>query len=136
MKTATINSGSFSEKGNFTGYSDNVEDGRLFIHAKQMESAGFSKDKEIKYPFYVSVTTRTINPFDENGEPLTNEDGSLKEVQRVQAGSVFATRERLVQALAEPQLINLEVAKLVNATASTAGISEKQMQSLLGNILV
>lgn len=133
MKKAVIQSGNFTEAGNFSGYADGI--GRVFIHGKQMEATGWKKNEDVKYPFYATIGTKTINPFDEDGKPMTNEDGSLKEVERVQALSVFTTREKLVSALAEPQLIDLEVTKLVKSQASSAGLTQKEVEALLANVI-
>lgn len=129
MQKYVIQSGSFTEAGNYSGYTANQ--GRIFLHKKQMEGLGWKTNEEVKFPFYVIGGEKTINPFDENGKPMANEDGSLVEVKRLQAFNAFKTRQELVAALAEPQLIDLEVAKLVKAEATTAGLTSKEVESLL-----
>lgn len=136
MKKAVITSGSFTEAGNFSGYSEQVEGGRLFIHSKQMEVLGYNKDSKIEFPLYATVTTKEITPWDEDNKPMVDANGNAIVVSRTQAGSVFKTKQEFVQALAEPQLIDLEVAKLVKDASKSAGLTEKEMESLIASSVI
>ncbi len=126
MKSTKILSGKFAngegQKGNFTGY--NAKGQRIFIHKAQMEALGWAKDADVQ-PFYALVDEKDIQTRDANGE-LTD-----VLVKRLQALSVFKTQEELVDALNADAKIEVAAALDLKATASSAGLTDTQLNSLL-----
>lgn len=126
MKTTKIVSGKFAngegQKGNFTGY--NAGGQRIFIHKAQMEALGWSKDADVK-PFYALVDEKDIQTRDANGE-LTD-----VLVKRLQALSVFKTQEELIDAVNSDAKIEIAVALDLKATATSAGLTDSQVNNLL-----
>lgn len=126
MKSTKILSGKFAngdgQKGNFTGY--NSAGKRIFIHKAQMESIGMKDDKDFK-PFFALVDEREIQTRDVNGD-LTD-----VLVKRLQALSVFKTQEELIDAVNADAKIEIAAALDLKATASTAGLTDAQLNSLL-----
>ena len=126
MKSTKILSGKFAngegQKGNFTGY--NAAGQRIFIHKAQMEALGWSKDADVK-PFYALVDEKDIQTRDANGE-LTD-----VLVKRLQALSVFKTQEELVDAVNSDAKIEIAAALDLKATATSAGLTDSQVNSLL-----
>jgi hypothetical protein len=126
MKSTKILSGKFAnaegQKGNFTGY--NASGQRIFIHKAQMDALGFTKDADVK-PFFALVDERDIQTRDANGE-LTD-----VLVKRLQALSVFKTQEDLVDAVNSDAKIEIAAALDLKATATSAGLTDQQVNSLL-----
>lgn len=126
MKSTKILSGKFAngegQKGNFTGY--NAAGQRIFIHKAQMESLGWSKDADVK-PFFALVDEKDIQTRDANGE-LTD-----VLVKRLQALSVFKTQEELIDAVNSDAKIEIAAALDLKSTATSAGLTDAQMNSLL-----
>lgn len=130
MKSTKILSGKFAngegQKGNFTGY--NASGKRIFIHKAQMEAIGMKEDKDFK-PFFALVDEREIQTRDANGE-LTD-----VLVKRLQALSCFKTEAELVDAVNADAKIDIAIALDLKATASTAGLTESQVNSLLASAI-
>lgn len=126
MKTTKILSGKFAngegQKGNFTGY--NASGQRVFIHKAQMEALGWKTDADVK-PFYALVDEKDIQTRDANGE-LTD-----VLVKRLQALSVFKTEAELVDAVNSDAKIEIAVALDLKATATSAGLTDAQVNNLL-----
>ena len=131
MKNYAITSGKFTANGNFTGY-DALGD-RVHIHKNQMNSAGWKEDKDLtgKFPFYVIATVKQITPFDENGKPKTNTDGSPALVDRLTASSVFANKQDLTNARVDVLTLDIEIAQAVKESATKAGLTEKDLANLV-----
>lgn len=125
MKTIALNSGNFTDKGNFTGY--NSAGIRFHIPARLMETIGFTKanEKDIKFPLYAIAVSRTFNTLDAEGNP-TDETFT-----REQAGSVFTTKEALISAYNADRELELEAKASLAKTASASGLNEAQLAALL-----
>jgi len=120
IKTTTmaIQSGNFSEKGNFSGY--NAGGVRVHVSANTMKALGFDKANvsTIQFPLYACVVERSFNTLNDSGEP-TGETFT-----RLQAGSIFKTKAELINAVNADKLLAVEaeselqkVAKSLNLTA-------------------
>jgi len=129
MKNYVITSGAFTANGNFTGYTALGK--RLFIHKRVMESQKIAKNEDVKFPIYVVGDTVKIGQLDENGEAKLNADGSPVKVDRLQALSLFLTKEALVSAQTDEATLNIEVSAAVSVKASTAGLTKEQIGKLL-----
>lgn len=130
MKNYAIVSGKFTANGNFTGYDALGE--RVHVHKNQMNSAGWKEDKDLtgKFPFYVIATVKQITPFDEEGKPKTNADGSPALVDRLTASSVFTSKEGLTNARVDVLTLDIEIAQAVKASATKAGLTETDIKQL------
>jgi hypothetical protein len=126
MKSTKILSGKFAnaegQKGNFTGY--NAKGQRIFIHKAQMDALGWTKDADVK-PFFALIDEKDIQTRDANGE-LTD-----VLVKRLQALSVFKTQEELIDAVNADAKIELAAAIDLKASATSAGLTDAQLSSLL-----
>ena len=129
MKNFAIHSGNFSAKGNFTGYTALGE--KLFIHKSQMNGLGWSKQDDVKFPFYAIGSVRQIGQLDENAQPKMNADGTAVLVDRLQALSVFATKEALTSAHVDTATLDIEIKQAVTSQAKSAGLTDAAINSLL-----
>lgn len=129
-RQTTILSGKFAgegSKGNFTGY--NAKGERIFIHKAQMEALGVKSEKDLKFPFFSIIGNKDIQTRDENGE-LTN-----VLVSRLQALSVFTTREAMLEAVNSDAMLELDAKAQLATKASAAGLAKEQITALLENPL-
>ena len=129
MKNFAIHSGNFSKKGNFTGYTALGE--KLFIHNSQMNGLGWAKQEDVKFPFYAIGAVRQIGQLDENGQPKINPDGTAVLVDRLQALSVFATKDALTSAHVDTATLDIEIKQAVTSQAKSAGLTDAAINSLL-----
>ena len=129
MKNFAIHSGTFSAKGNFTGYTALGE--QLFIHKSQMNSLGWTKQEDVKFPFYAIGGVKMIGELDASGKPAVNADGSLVQKPRLQALSVFGDKTSLTQAHVDTATLDIEIKQAVSAQAKSAGLTESAIESLL-----
>lgn len=132
LRKRAIISGNFTGNGNFSGYT--LEEGRVFIHKKQMEQLGWTKDADVKYPFYAVVTDQEITPFDENGKEQVDSEGNPVKVLRTQAKSAFKTKAELVQAFVDSASLDIEITTGIKAAATTAQLNDKELALLLENL--
>jgi hypothetical protein len=130
MKNFAIHSGNFSKgKGNFTGYTALGE--RLFIHKNQMAGLSWTKQEDVKFPFYAIGAVKQIGQLDPSGNPATNADGSPVLVDRLQALSVFVSKDALTSAHVDTATLDIEIKQAVTAQAKSAGLTESAINSLL-----
>jgi hypothetical protein len=130
MKNFAIHSGNFSTgKGNFTGYTALGE--KLFIHKSQMNGLGWTKQEDVKFPFYAIGAVRQIGQLDTNGQPKVNADGTPVLVDRLQALSIFPNKEALTSAHVDTATLDIEIKQAVSAQAKSAGLTESAINSLL-----
>ena len=131
MRNYSIVSGNFSANGNFSGYTALGE--RLFIHKTQMNSLGFSKesDKPVSFPFYAIGATKQIGQLDENGKAKVNVDGTPLTVDRLQALSIFGSKESLTNAHVDTATLDIEIASAIKSQASAKGLSETAINKLM-----
>lgn len=129
MKNYVINNGSFTGNGNFSGYTALGE--RVHIHKRQMESINWTKQEDLKFPFFVIGDTKQIGQLDADGKPLTNQDGTPVTVDRLTALSVFKTKDEIKQAHVDARMLDVEIAQEVASQASSAGLSEESVKALM-----
>jgi hypothetical protein len=128
MKNYVINNGTFTANGNFSGYTALGE--RVHIFGRQMSALGWSKQEDVKFPFYAIGTTKEIGQLDANGKPLVDANGVALTAQRLTALSAFKTRDEIKQAHADSALLDIEIAQEIRTQASTAGLSEQAVNAL------
>ena len=123
MKNFAIHSGNFSANGNFSGYTALGE--RLFIHKTQMAGLGWTKESDVKFPFYAIGAEREINTRDASG--------AISDVKamRLQALSIFTTKEALTSAHVDTAVLDVEIKSAIKQTATNAGLSESEVASIL-----
>ena len=122
MKNLVINNGKFTTAGNFSGYTALGE--RVHIFSRQMETLGWSKNEEVKLPFFAIAEIKDVDTIDANGVVTATS-------QRLTALSVFKTREEIKQAHAESAFLDIEVKQAVAEQASKSGLSQSAIDSLL-----
>lgn len=126
MKSTTIISGNFAKsdnnKGNFTAYNSAKQ--QIFINKAVMESLGFKKDADLKFPLFALIDERMITPWDENGQPL-------QPVARLEALCIFKTAEELIAVKnADAKLAIMERQDL-EATLESANLTEASVHAIL-----
>ena len=89
-----------------------------------METLGWSKDEDVKTPFFVIADNKDIDTIDANGVVTKTE-------KRLTALSAFKTREDIKQAHAESASLDIEVKQAVAEQASKSGLSQSAIDSLL-----
>lgn len=129
MKNYAITSGKFTQNGNFTGYTALGE--RLFVHKAQMQSIGAAKDGDVKFPLFAIGDVKKIGQLNDDNTPKVNADGTPVLVDRLQAMSVFATRESLIAAHVDNATLNIGVSSAIKESASKAGLGEKELAALV-----
>lgn len=128
----TITGGKFSEKGNFTGYTLLGE--KFFIHKNQMAGLSWTKNEDVKFPFFIVGAERQIGQLDKDGNEKLNEDGSPVLVDRRQALSVFATKADITKAYVESTGLTVGIKLAVSASATASGLDEKSVALLLAEV--
>lgn len=127
MKQTKILAGNFAtgegNKGNFSGYNPKGE--RIFIHKRAMASLGYTKDEDVKFPFFAIVGEREIQTVDADGN-LTDE-----KVMRKQAFSVFKTAEEMTSAYNSEEEFDLQAKVALAKTAKASGLTEEAVKALL-----
>lgn len=123
MKNAVINNGTFTSAGNFSGYT--ATGLRVHIYKRQMESIGWTTDKDVQFPFYCIADFKTIQSLDEKGNPV----GEASE--RLTALSVFKDKSQLVNAHSESALLDIEVKQAINEQATKVGLTTTAIDALL-----
>ena len=130
MQNFAILSGSFSANGNFSGYSKKAlafgdHSGRIFISKSQMDSLGLSKAEDIKFPIYATATEREYNKLDANGK------STGETFKRLTAFSIYKTQEDLNAAEVADAMVDISTQSAIKQAASSAGLSEVAISSLL-----
>ena len=121
-KNYVINNGSFTANGNFSGYTALGE--RVHIFKRQMEALDWKTNEQVQFPFFTIGTMKTINQLDEKG----NVTGTA---ERLTALSAFKTKDAIKQAHVDSKLLDIEIQQEINAQASSAGLTESAINSLL-----
>lgn len=127
-KNYVINNGSFTANGNFSGYTALGE--RVHIFGRQMQSLGWAKPEDVKFPFYAIGTMKEIGQLDASGKPVVDASGVAVTAGRLTALSAFKTREEIKQAHADSALLDIEIQQEIRTQASTAGLSESAINAL------
>jgi hypothetical protein len=128
MRNFVINNGSFTASGNFSGYTALGE--RVHIFGRQMQALGWSKQEDVKFPFYAIGTIKPVGKLDDNGKPVLKTDGQPDTSDRLTALSAFKTRDEIKQAHADAALLDVEIQKEIHTQAKEAGLNEKQLEML------
>jgi hypothetical protein len=129
MKNYAIQSGSFTDNGNFSAYTALGD--RVHIHKRQMESLKWTKIEDVKFPFFAIGAVKQIGQLDENSVPKVNADGTAVLVDRLTAMSVFATKQELIDAHVDVATLGVEIASSIKAKATSAGLTEDAVNMLL-----
>ena len=142
-----VKSGVWSAKGNFTAKTAYGQ--TFFVHKNQMAELGYEPTigengqpvyPKVEFPFYAVVDTTMIGQLDKNGEPLIGEDGRQVQAERISALSVFANLDELKACAIEERTIgaeiNLAVQQAIRSKATTTGLSQQAVDSLLASSLV
>lgn len=127
MKQTQVLSGNFAgkdSKGNFSGY--NAGGQRIFIHQRAMANLGWKEDKDVKFPFYAIVGEREIAPLDAEGNVQTE-----VKVTRLQALSVFPTKEAMIGAYNSDAQFEIEAKVALHTTAKASGLTDEAVKLLL-----
>ena len=130
MRNFTITSGSFTGAGNFTAY--NALGERIFVHKRIMESQALSATALPQYPLFAIIDNKMIGQFAEDGHtPLTNADGTPVMVERLQALSIFKTKQALIDAHVDNATLDVEIKSAVSTKATEAGLTKESIDRLL-----
>ena len=128
-KNYVINNGNFTGSGNFSGYTALGD--RVHFHKRQMDSLGWTKNEDVKYPFYSIAGMKPIGQLDANGKPAVDVITGLPiTTDRLTALSAFKTRDEIKQAHADSSLLDIEIAQEIKAQASSAGLSDSAIDAL------
>jgi hypothetical protein len=128
-KNYAITSGNFTTRGNFTAYTALGD--RLFIHKTQMAGLNLEEGKLPTFPFYCLGDTKKIGQLDLNGKAVLNPDGTELQVDRLQALSIFATKDELKQALVDNATLDIEINAAIKESATAAGLTEAQFNRMV-----
>jgi len=123
MRNVTINNGSFTANGNFSGYTALGE--RVHFHKRQMDALGFTTAENTTLPFYAIADIKEFNETDANGKPTD------KTFTRLQALSAFKTKTDLVNAQVDNATLDIEVKSAIKSSASSAGLTDAAISQLL-----
>lgn len=130
MQNFVITAGSFSSNGNFSGYSRKAlslgdKSGRIFIAKRQMESLGWTKIEDVKFPFMVTATEREYSKIDANGVAT----GEM--FTRLTCFSAYKNQDDLIAAEVAEATLDINVKTAVKQAASAAGLSEASINAML-----
>ena len=124
-----ILSGNFSSNGNFSGYDDENE--RYFISKRTMENQGWIKNEDVQFPFYIKAKVKTIGQLDGSGDPLVDANGLAVTVNRLEATSVFKTKQELINSCVDKLSLEIEIQSAIQAVAKTSGLTDASVKALL-----
>ena len=128
-KNYVINNGNFTGNGNFSGYTALGE--RVHFHKRQMESLSWTKNEDVKFPFYSIATMKSIGQLDTTGKPVVDAVTGLPiTADRLTALSAFKTRDEIKQAHADASLLDIEIAQEIRSQATTAGLTDDVLKQL------
>jgi len=123
MQTEKLISISQSKSGqNFTAY--NAGGDRIHIPARQIEALGLTKDTLPKELFALTAT-KTFDELDPKTKDRTGQTFS-----RVQACSIFKTKEEMFAAKNDARLLNDECEAAYKKQASSLGLSVESIKAL------
>ena len=129
MQNLVINEGNFSAQGNFTGYT--ATGIRVHIFGRQLAKLGWSKDADVKFPFYISAVEKIYGArLDDKGNEVPYADGSFT-MKRLTATAVFKTKEEGVEANIADQTYAIEIANGVKKAYDLAGINQTDLKALV-----
>lgn len=129
MQNLVINAGNFSANGNFSGYT--ATGLRVHIYGRQLETLGYKKQEDVKFPLFVSAVEKTYGArLDEQGNEVPYADGSLT-MTRLTATAVFKTQEEGVAANIADKTYAIEIANGVKKAYDLAGISQTDLKALV-----
>ena len=125
-----INSGNFSENGNFSGY--NVKGDRVHIFARQMKGLGINTDAD--FAAAGSIYVRAVNKvygarLDANGNPIPYRDGSLS-MSRLTATAVFKTEADYINAMASDATTDAKVKHRIAQEYASIGLTPEAVEEL------
>ncbi len=126
MKNLSINNGTFSAAGNFSGY--NTVGVRVHIYKRQMDAMGWSSTEDIEFPFYVIADYKTVQSTDDAGTPV----GDASE--RLTALSVFKTKKDMTQAHVDNATLDIEIKKSIADEAAKVGLDTVSIEALMSAI--
>ena len=131
--TFKATSGRFTNAGNFSAF--DKYDNRVFISKRVMDSQGWTKIEDIKFPFYALTKTEKIGQLDDNGNPLKDTNGVEIKTDRFQASCIFPTKESMIESFADDKfddaMLDEQINQIVKQKASSAGLSESAINNLL-----
>lgn len=122
LKNISITSGNFTENGNFTGY--NLLGERVHLYKRQMEQLGWTKNEDVKFPFFAVATEKEYQRVDENGE-ATDETFT-----RLTATSVFKDETTLINAHVGNASTEAKIAKAVATAMKAIALTDEQVEAL------
>lgn len=123
MQTVAIISGNFTGSNNFSGY--NALGKRIHVPARQLENLGITKETKIQFPLYAVVTEREFDVLDDSGNPTG------EKFKREQAGSIFKTKEEMINAVNADKLLTIEAHADLQSKAKASNLTEDAMSALL-----
>jgi hypothetical protein len=129
MKSLKVTRGAFSKAGNLM-LMDKARNA-YFCPKSVVEDNGWSKIEDITFPLYVNVNHFTYNNLDDNGNPLLNADGTNSTFTREDVIDVFTSAQALADDYADDFSLEILKKQAVKSTASSAGLTEANVNSLL-----
>lgn len=128
MKNYVINNGAFTANGNFSGYT--ALGVRVHLHKRQMESLEWTKNEDVKFPFFCIAETKKIGSLDPSGNAVVDANGVEITSDRLTALSAFKSKAEITQAHADSALLDVEIAQAIQTQATASGLSEASIATL------
>lgn len=142
-----INSGNFSENGNFSGY--NVKGDRIHIFARQMKALGIATDEDFAKAgsIYVRAVEKVYGAktaVGADGKPVLNADGTPKlipyrdgsfSMKRLTATALFKTEEDYIKAMASDATTDAKVKHRIAQEYAAIGLTPdavEELESIIG----
>ena len=129
MKSLKVTRGAFSQAGNLM-LMDKARNA-FFCPKSIVADKGWSKIEDITFPLYINVNKFTYNNLNDNGEPLLNADGTNSTFTREDVIDVFTSAQALADDYADDFSLEILKSQAVKSTASSAGLTEANINSLL-----
>lgn len=128
MKNYVINNGAFTSNGNFSGYT--ALGVRVHLHKRQMESLEWTKNEDVKFPFFCIAETKQIGSLDAKGNAVVDANGVEIKSERLTALSAFKTKAEITQAHADASLLDVEIQQAIETQAKASGLSDTAIATL------
>ena len=119
MKLTQINSGTLSAKGNLSGYNATGER----IHISKQQVAALFGEKEPSFPFFANIGMKTL--------PVDAEDATKGTFDRLQAFSVFKTKEAAIEAVNSDAELEMTAKAQLAVKAAELKLDIAAVQSIL-----
>lgn len=132
MKSIKIVKANFTPAGN-AYFVDKAKDS-FFCPKALLVEKGWNKAEDISFPIYCNVNTFTYNNIDSEKNVILNADGTNSTFTRTDIIDAFESAQALANDYADDFALDILKAQAVKSTATSAGLTQANVDALLNVI--